>query len=605
MKKGWYKKLKEHIADLDGLKDELTLKPFMGDEEPLKVYSEDDEYIGVPYNFGVSLWGDRKDRVEGADAEYTHFPDPHHPMAPKGQPEFFSDAVEAIKALERVMVIAGTGTGKTQCGLNTIAKLGKVGLVVVPTNELVNQWVARAISDTALNLSPDDVGMVQQDVCDYVGKKIVVASLKSLWSRTYEPEFYEHFGIVVYDEVHRSAADKMLTTMCLFPAKYQMGLTATLKRSDGKDKALRMWLGEPAVTANGMKPVNVTYNFIPYRHNTVPKKVRFYESKIMSLTGQLADLDRTIRIANPAVAGQLKATRRAVNNSLMNTRKISVSIYKHEIAADTVRTDWLCEILKKLYLKDKVALGISCSTKQLQYAHEKLIGMGVRPEDICIFADQLYTGLKRMSFAVTDKELIGYIKANKKEIEIKFNCTIRVSVKSVTVNGECLNSASTRNQIKAEIKSQMSLVTDSRKREILSKRTRIYLSRYATYKHISRVALIHTCCGEFSIKDKMKKVSKAEIREMLTNQDMKIYLATYGVMSMGVDVPWISCGVDLSPQKEATQVIGRIARIYKGKITAYWFSPYDIGYPSGLKKVNDARKKEMESLSYVTVKERK
>ena len=83
---------------------------------------------------------------------------------------------------------------------------------------------------------------------------------------------------------------------------------------------------------------------------------------------------------------------------------------------------------------------------------------------------------------------------------------------------------------------------------------------------------------------------------------MKIYLSTYGVMKMGVDVPWIDAGIDLTPRVEGIQVIGRIRRIWEGKQRPVWYTPMDIGLSNIITNINKARLKDYRTSENLQIK---
>ena len=62
-------------------------------------------------------------------------------------------------------------------------------------------------------------------------------------------------------------------------------------------------------------------------------------------------------------------------------------------------------------------------------------------------------------------------------------------------------------------------------------------------------------------------------------------------MAMGVDVPWLDAGIDLTPRTEPEQVLGRVRRQYDGKKMAHWFSPVDKGFSRIIENINSARLK--------------
>lgn len=144
---------------------------------------------------------------------------------------------------------APTGWGKTYHGCAVAAALGQATLIIVTKNDLIKGW-----HDTLLKLvgvSPSDIGHAQQKVCEYKGRRFVIAMVHSLIERQYDPEFYKHFGLVIFDEVHRLGADYFEQVCHLFPAKHRLGLSATPNRKDGRFRSFHAHIGE--VLARGVQ----------------------------------------------------------------------------------------------------------------------------------------------------------------------------------------------------------------------------------------------------------------------------------------------------------------------------------------------------------------
>jgi len=135
-------------------------------------------------------------------------------------------------------------THNTLCALAAAAKLGRTTAVLVHKSFLMNQWVERI--EQALDIDPRDIGFVQQDRCEFRGKKIVLLMAQSLLAREYDPDLYTYFGTVVVDEVHRFGAVEFRKVITKFPAKYRIGVTATPDRRDGLQEVFFKHIGEIA-----------------------------------------------------------------------------------------------------------------------------------------------------------------------------------------------------------------------------------------------------------------------------------------------------------------------------------------------------------------------
>lgn len=88
------------------------------------------------------------------------------------------------------------------------------------------------------------------------------------------------------------------------------------------------------------------------------------------------------------------------------------------------------------------------------------------------------------------------------------------------------------------------------------------------------------------------KLKRSEYEKV--KRDAKIIFATYGVFKEGIDVPRLDCGIDVLPQSEATQVIGRIRRPQSGKPMPYWITTLDVACPIS-KRMFEARCREYQS----------
>jgi superfamily II DNA or RNA helicase len=184
------------------------------------------------------------------------------------QVPFVEALLEALQSRYGVVGRADVGFGKTICLLHLLSLLGRKALIVVHKEFLMTQWVERILGteaaaerlgvplesfkeryQPALGLRPEQVGIVQQNRCEYEGCGIVIAMAQSLLSRDYPREFYESFGVLEVDEVHRFAAPTFQQTIGMFPARYRIGATATPKRKDGMEDVFYSHIG--AIAADG------------------------------------------------------------------------------------------------------------------------------------------------------------------------------------------------------------------------------------------------------------------------------------------------------------------------------------------------------------------
>ena len=127
----------------------------------------------------------------------------------KEKQEPFVDALtEAVKNSYGAIGQAEAGFGKTVCALEVVARLGRTTAVLVHKEFLMNQWAERVME--CYDIDESEIGFVQQNVCDYEGKKIVMIMVQSLLAREYPEELFKYFGTVVVDECF-SADTEILT----------------------------------------------------------------------------------------------------------------------------------------------------------------------------------------------------------------------------------------------------------------------------------------------------------------------------------------------------------------------------------------------------------
>jgi superfamily II DNA or RNA helicase len=70
-----------------------------------------------------------------------------------------------------------------------------------------------------------------------------------------------------------------------------------------------------------------------------------------------------------------------------------------------------------------------------------------------------------------------------------------------------------------------------------------------------------------------EKIKSAEFERI--KRESQLIFSTYGMFKEGIDVPRLDTGLDVLPQSDATQVVGRIRRPMEGKPTPYWITILD------------------------------
>ena len=149
-----------------------------------------------------------------------------------------SAGVKAMFEFEQGQVIAPPGRGKTEIVLAFAAAAKTRTLVIVHTQDLMKQWVERV--DTSVPGMA--VGTIQGQECDV--EHLTVAMAQTL--KRYVDAggaFWRQFGAIVVDEAHHAAAETWEWLLNVCPAYYRFGVTASEKRSDGRQKLVRYNIG--------------------------------------------------------------------------------------------------------------------------------------------------------------------------------------------------------------------------------------------------------------------------------------------------------------------------------------------------------------------------
>jgi superfamily II DNA or RNA helicase len=149
-----------------------------------------------------------------------------------------ADAVAAMMEHEQGIVVAQPGWGKTNVALAFAAKIQTPTLILVHTEDILQQWVDRI---TAI-MPGTEIGVIR-------GKERRVGDVTISTVQTFSrllkrgTGIENRFGAVILDEAHHAPAVTFDVILNSVPAKYRFGFTATDKRADGKHPYMTTVLG--------------------------------------------------------------------------------------------------------------------------------------------------------------------------------------------------------------------------------------------------------------------------------------------------------------------------------------------------------------------------
>ena len=165
-----------------------------------------------------------------------------------------SDAVETMFSEEQGIIIRPPGTGKTQIALAFLAKVGTRSLVIVHTEDIMNQWM-----EYAHEAIPDaKVGIIRGPKCE-IGD-ITIGTVQTLrrYMHTHDKRFWAQFGCAILDEAHHAAAASFEQVLNSLPARYRFGFTASETRADGMHPSMKFIIGPIIHKQKFSSPVKLT-----------------------------------------------------------------------------------------------------------------------------------------------------------------------------------------------------------------------------------------------------------------------------------------------------------------------------------------------------------
>lgn len=136
----------------------------------------------------------------------------------------------------------GCGLGKTLQTIEFLRQFGVRAAIVTHQDNIFTQWMHQL----RYGLPGCTVGRVQQDIFDVEGHGVVLCMIHTLSKRSFPPDAFKGFGLVVFDEVHHVCAKMFAKSVRQFPARCRLGLTATPDRKDGLGYVLS-WLVGPRI----------------------------------------------------------------------------------------------------------------------------------------------------------------------------------------------------------------------------------------------------------------------------------------------------------------------------------------------------------------------
>ena len=202
------------------------------------------EVVGIEYRlpFGClqDLW-----RIHPYKSDYINEISPIEPIKYESGINLYPYQSEAVhKALyaKNGVLVMPCGSGKTQCGLEIIARIGGRALWLTHTQDLLNQSKTRAESV----LGKEGYGTITAGKVN-IGTHITFATVQTM-AKLDLSQYRDAFDVIIVDECQHCCGSPTRVTqfykvVSSLSARHKYGLTATPKRADRLEAAMFAILG--------------------------------------------------------------------------------------------------------------------------------------------------------------------------------------------------------------------------------------------------------------------------------------------------------------------------------------------------------------------------
>lgn len=269
-----------------------------------------------------------------------------------------------------------TGSGKSIAAMYCFQEKNVSTLIVVPTIALMHQW--REEISKHFGLTEDEIGWIGDG--KKITKKITVAVVNSVRNMD-----LSQFEMIVLDEAHRYGSFENIRPIMQNEFKYKLGITATLKRSDGQHRELEKLIGpvcyeyttEDAVkqgVLSKFKIINVGIDLLPTEYEKYINHTRTIDSNSFNGMFQAINDHGHPKWHEAIAAVRATAWRKAVISNAKNKMSALVEIVRENenkkiiIFNETIK---MAELERKILKKEGFESEIYHSKSKNQEAIEK------------------------------------------------------------------------------------------------------------------------------------------------------------------------------------------------------------------------------------------
>ena len=271
-------------SNINDIKKELMVLPYMENAVRFPVYRISEKFLYMPKYYGINKFGlpDKSNikEQEGLSVDFKF----------KGKLRDYQEntcklILNHLKEKHSGLASIYTGWGKTCAALWLAYELGRKTLIIVHTENLLNQWRER-ITDF-LGIPPEEIGIIQGPKIEVENKNIVIGMIQSISMKDYSQDTFKEFGLSILDEVHHSPGRVFSKIFYKIGTKYNLGLSATLTRSDGLTKVIKYFIGEVIVN---LKLCTIIPNITIHYSNIEPLEQKIMINGKVNMAGMINDL---------------------------------------------------------------------------------------------------------------------------------------------------------------------------------------------------------------------------------------------------------------------------------------------------------------------------
>ena len=204
----------------------------------IKMYSRNGETYILPFGCIDDIWS-LNNKIEDYEINFGKHEKLEFPQSNIKLYDYQEEAVKIMLKAKRGILEAKCGSGKSIMGLEIAKRIGYKTLIIVQTNEILNQFIGYLKNN--FNMKKGDYGIIAAGKIE-IGNLVTVALKQTLVKADLLDYKYE-WGTIIVDEVQNVGGSvtqvtqysKILNNLA---SEYRIGLSATGYRVDGLTKCM-------------------------------------------------------------------------------------------------------------------------------------------------------------------------------------------------------------------------------------------------------------------------------------------------------------------------------------------------------------------------------